>query len=146
MKRAAVAACGSMGVLLVAGCGNGGPVRQATASERAALTQATFDYLYTDRFLSKVSLNKVRIDLLPRPEPLGARLVTKYALVELRGYGTKGEDVGYNVAVAVYESTPWPGWHLFDHGSAEVGCDSKWYPAGQGRSIRKALGLTCAGP
>lgn len=143
MKRLAVLVSLSAAVAL-AGCGGGSNAsRPPTAAERAALLQATFDYFVSDTALARFSVTRLRVHVLPRAEGLKSHRVTKYALIELRGFDRKGKSVGDNVAVAVYFSTPQPGWHVFDNGSADVGCDPRWYPPGQGPAIRKAFAMTC---
>lgn len=117
--------------------------RPATSSERAALSEALFDYYFTNAALASTSIVSIRVETLPSPQPLHSRSVTKYAAIGVHALDTSGQDVGYDLALAVFYSRPSKGWRVFNDGSSNVGCDTKWYPVGQERSIMRALALTC---
>jgi hypothetical protein len=120
--------------------------RQPTPRETIQLHQAVFDYYFTNPLLSKITIERTHVVAL-RPSPVQSRLVTKYATISVRAHDASGQDVGGNLAIAVYFASPTTGWHVFDSGSSDVGCSMvKWYPSGEERAILKSLGLACPSP
>jgi hypothetical protein len=117
--------------------------RGPTALEKIQLRQATYDYYFTNDAISRAVVTRIRVVPLAHPAALRSRLVTKYATITLRGFDISGQDVGFVVAVAVYYSSPSPGWRVFSDGSSDVGCTDKWYPVGMRRAIMRSLALTC---
>lgn len=117
--------------------------RPATVSEAAGLRQAVFDYFFTNTLLASTVITRIRVEMLATPEPLRSRSVTKYAAITLHAFDASGQDVGYDLALAVFYSSPAKGWRVYNNGSSDVGCDAKWYPVGQQRAIMGALGLKC---
>lgn len=117
--------------------------RQPSPTDRLLLRQAAFDYYFTNSALSRADITSIRVAPLASAEPLRSRLVSKYATIVVKGRDASGQDIGYATAVAVYYSSPVSGWHVYQDGSSNVGCDDKWYPLGQRRTIIRSLGLTC---
>jgi hypothetical protein len=119
-------------------------LRPPAPSERVLIQQAAFDYYFSNQALSRAEVTRIRVLPLTSPLGLGKRRVTKYAVLGVKGWDTTGQFVGPETAVAVYYTAPSPGWRLYNDGTHDVGCSSKWYPAGQEKTILAGLGLRCA--
>jgi hypothetical protein len=141
MKRLTIALAIALSLVTVATAA--ADLRPPTASERTMLQQAAFDYYFADQAISRTEITSIRVLLLRAPLGLGTRRVTKYAVLEVKGWNKAGQFVGDEAAVAVYYSAPAAGWLLYNDGTEDVGCAQKWYPSGQQKTITKKLGLRC---
>lgn len=118
-------------------------LRPPAPSERVLIQQATFDYYFPNQALSRTEITRIRVLPLASPLGLGKRRVTKYAVLGVKGWDASGQFVGPETAVAVYYTAPSAGWRLYNDGTHDVGCEPKWYPAGQEKTILAGLGLRC---
>lgn len=118
--------------------------RAPKPSERAALAQAVFDYYWPNKLLGRIKVTSIRVAPLRTRAAVGSRLVSAYAVVSTRAWTADGQDVGYEYALAVRYVQPNVGWHIFASGTADVGCENRFYPLGMRRTILKQLGARCS--
>jgi hypothetical protein len=118
--------------------------RSATPIELAAIKQALFDRYFANTAISRVQVISTRVLTLPHPGAVGGDLVSKYAVVDVKGWDRSGQYFGNEAVVAAYYSQPRSGWHPFADGTdARLGCVLAAYPNGQERAITAELGLRC---
>jgi hypothetical protein len=118
-------------------------LRGATAMERLQITQAMFDYYFSNSALSRAEAATIRVLPLRPAGAVGSRLVSKYAVIDVKGWDRSGQFVGNELAFAVAYDKPWPGWRILDDGTENVGCSQSFYPVGQKRTIVAQLHLRC---
>jgi hypothetical protein len=141
MKRLTIVLAGALS--LVSAATAAADLRAPTGAERTMLQQAAFDYYFADQAISRAEVTTIRVLPLSAPLRLGKRRVTKYAVLGVRGWNTAGQFVGDEGAVAVYYSAPAAGWLVYNDGTEDVGCATKWYPSGHEKTIIAKLGLRC---
>ena len=124
----------------LAGCGGGHPsaVRRPTASERAALQQAVYDFVAAKTAARNPLIVRMRIASVPLGRP-DASPYREFALVEL-----SDPAAGEAWAILGYRQRQLSGWRVLELGSALVSCDLGRNVFGShGPAVRRAFGLTC---
>jgi hypothetical protein len=129
-------------VTVVSGCGGGhaSSSRRPTPTERAALQQAVYDYVVAHTAAVEPSITKMQVSSV-RVGSGRAAGYTAFAKVVL-----SDPSAGYAAVLLGFRSKgEIRGWHVFDLGSASVGCELG--PAVFGshkQAVMRSLGLGCS--
>ncbi|HTZ05604.1 MAG TPA: hypothetical protein VMB53_07595 [Gaiellaceae bacterium] len=124
----------------LAGCGGGhsSAARRPTASERAALQQAVYDFVVEKTRARNPVIVRMRVAAV-RLEPPGASPYAEFARVDL-----SDPAAGYAYAILGYRHRRLSRWRVLDIGSAAVGCElGRSVFGSHGPAVRRALGLAC---